>query len=283
MGNAMSVRTLLIFAIALFTINAEAAPVNLLGRTIDPVIPTGYCEIGGHTADTEIVNLAKELIGTSNQILALFADCKELDDFRNGRRIMLDNYGQILAQTPEGQLYALKGVSRSEYIQKLSDQGFTPDDFKKAEARVKQYIPEYQSHESLGLLSIDTNGLYVGLLMTIADAEGRPRPILGVIGMTLVKELPFTINLYQAYRNEPDLSGLLARQQTATANFVRENISTTHSTEKITESNQKYKYSRRRSENGFVGVIARAIGKSIFLGFIILAAYSLKKLFSKIK
>ena len=220
----MSLRLLLSIVIPLLSIGAEASPVTLLGRSIEPVIPSGYCAVGGHPADTELVSSTREGIGTSNQILALFADCKELDDFRKGRRTMLDNYGQILAQTPKGQLRALKGVSRPDYIQKMSSgqAGFT-DAFKKAEARAKQYVRGYQSHENPGLHSTDSNGLYVGLLMTMTDHTGRPRPIVGVAGLTLVKELSFTINLYQAYRNTPDLRGLLARQQTAIASFVRAN------------------------------------------------------------
>lgn len=220
----MSLRLLLSVVLTLLSIGAEAGPVNLLGRPIEPVIPSGYCEVGGHPADTELVSRTREGIGTSNQILALFADCKELDDFRKGKKTMLDNYGQILAQTPKGQLRALKGVSRPEYIQKISAQsGYMPEAFKKAEARVRHYVPGFQSQENLGLLATDSNGLYVGLLMTMTDDTGRPRSIVGVVGMTLVKELSITINLYQAYKNTPDLRGLLARQQTAIASLVRAN------------------------------------------------------------
>lgn len=220
----MSLRSLLIFLVAFLALEAEAATISLLGRSIDVVIPTGYCEAGGHPADAELVSRTRDGIGNTNQILSLFADCKELDDFRRGRRVLLDNYGQILAQKPKGQLRAIKGVSRSEYIRKMSAQAnYFPEAFKKAEARARQFVPGYKSHESLGLLSTDSNGLYVGLLMTIGDEAGRPRPVVGVVGMTLVRELSISVNLYQAYRNTPDLRGLLARQQSAMANFVRAN------------------------------------------------------------
>ena len=220
----MSLRVLLVFLIALLSLEAEAATVNLLGRSIEVVIPTGYCGLGPHPAEAEIVRRFREEIGNSNQILAMFADCKELEDSRKGRRTMLDNYGQIVAQTPKGQLRALKGISRTEYIQKLS--GRTNDfseAFKKGEARVQQFVPGLQLAENLGILSTDSNGLYAGVLMTMPDDAGRPRPIIGIVGMTLVKEMPITINLYQPYRNSPDLRGLLARQQSAIAILVRVN------------------------------------------------------------
>ena len=218
-------RALLVLVITLLSVYVEAAPVNLLGRTINLIIPEGYCEAGGHPAETKLVNRIRKAMGTSNQILALFADCKELDDLRKGRRAALDNYGLILAQTPKGQLRPLKGVSRSEYIQMIRAQiGHVPDGLKEAEARIKQYFPAMlQSYENLGLLGTDSNGLYVGLLQTWIDDTGRPKPLLGVVGTTLIKKLTFSINLYQAYRNSPDLRGLLARQQTAMANFVANN------------------------------------------------------------
>lgn len=219
----MLLRTILVTVITLLSAGAEAATVNLLGRTIEIVIPAGYCEVGGHPAEAELVRRTKEGIGDSNQILVLFAECKELEDFRKGRRTMIDNYGQILAQTPKGQLRAIKGVSRAKYIQEISGKSNWTEAFKKAEVRVKQYAPGYQSQENLGLISTDANGLYMGILMTLTDDKGRPRPIIGVVGMTLVKELSISINLYQGYRKAPDLRGILARQQSAMANFVRAN------------------------------------------------------------
>jgi hypothetical protein len=222
-GSGRVCLILLSVIITLLSIEAEAGPVILLGRSIEPVIPSGYCEVGGHPSDTEIVSRTRQNIGNSNQILALFADCKELDDFRKGRRKMLDNYGQILAQTPKGQLRVFKGISRQEFIQNLSARSDNmPEAFKKAEVRVKQYVSGYRL-ENLGLLATDSNGIYIGTLMTITDDSGLPRPIVGVVGMTLVKELSFSINLYQAYKVAPDLRRLLARQQTAIANFVRAN------------------------------------------------------------
>ncbi|MEI6610313.1 MAG: hypothetical protein WCO53_11300 [Deltaproteobacteria bacterium] len=214
---------LLVFLITMLSAVAEAATVNLLGRTIEIVIPAGHCEVGGHPAEAELVRRTKEGIGNSNQILVLFAECKELEDFRRGRRTMMDNYGQILVQTPKGQLRAIKGVSRAKYIQEISAKSNWADAFKKAEARVKQHSPGYQSQENLGLISTDANGLYMGMLGTLTDDKGRPRQIIGVVGMTLVKELSISINLYQGYRKVPDLRGILARQQSAMANFVRAN------------------------------------------------------------
>jgi len=221
----MSVRTLFFALFAIVAIDAQAATVTLLGRPIEVVIPNGYCEAGNHPADAEMVRRTREGIGNSNQIIVLFADCKELEDFRKDKRTMIDNYGQMLAQqTPKGQILSFKGVSRAEYIQKISDRSsYFPEAFKKAEARAKEFIPGNPSIENLGLLSTDSNGLYFGLLMVLSNDTGKLRTVVGVSGMTLVKERSISINLYQVYKKTPDLRGLLTRQQSAMANFVRSN------------------------------------------------------------
>jgi len=220
----MSLRAPLVFLFALLALEAEAATVNLLGRSIEVAIPTGYCEVGAHPAEADIVRRTREGIGNSNQVLVMFADCNELEDFRNGKRMMFDNFGQILAQTPKGQLRVLKGISRSEYIQKISGKtnNFT-EAMKKGEARAKQFSQMTLSSENLGVLSTDSNGLYIGALVTMTDDTGLPRSMIGIVGMTLVREMSITINLYQAYRKSPDLRGLLARQQSAIASLVRMN------------------------------------------------------------
>ena len=224
----MSLRVLIVFLIALLALEAEAATVNLLGRSIEVAIPTGYCEIGPHPAEAEIVSRTREAIGNSNQILAMFADCTEREDLRNGNRTMFDNYGLILAQTPNGQLRALKGVSRSEYIRvlsgKLGGKGTSIiEAMKKGETRIKQFDSGAHLDEYLGLLSTDSNGLHVGMLMTLSGDTGKQKPIAGVSGLTVVKEMSISINFYQAYKTSPDFRGLLTHTQSAIASLVRVN------------------------------------------------------------
>jgi hypothetical protein len=100
----MLLRLLLLSFFAFLAVDAQAATITLLGRSVEIVIPSGYCEFSNHPADAEMVRRLRDGIGDSNQIIVLFADCRELEKFRRVKGAMLDNYGQILAQTPKGQL-----------------------------------------------------------------------------------------------------------------------------------------------------------------------------------
>lgn len=219
----MNLRPVFITLLIIFAAPSHSEPTSILGRTIQVVIPSGYCEVGKHPADTEIARRTIEGIGNSNQALVLFANCKELDEFRRGKRAMLDNYGQILLQTPKGQVKMLAGVSRAEYIQRIAARTDFGESFRKAEAKIRKFEPSYQSMENLGVLAADANGLYIGLLLALTVDAPQPRRLVGVMGMTLVKELPLSVNIYQAYTKSPDLSTILAKQKSAMNAFVQAN------------------------------------------------------------
>lgn len=221
----MLIYRLALFLFAMFAIEAHAATIMLLNKQIVLTPPNGYCEVGTHSVEQALVRQTSEAVGNSNRILSFFADCRELEELRSGKRQVIDNYGQIMAPSPNGQLRILKGFTRQEYLKKMSARlnADLPSAIRNAEVWAKQVVPGYQTQGSLGLLRIDSNGMYLGMLMATSDSAGKVRKIVGVLGTTLVKELPISINLYQSFSRLPDLGGLLARQQAAMAFFVRAN------------------------------------------------------------
>jgi len=224
-GDPMLFRTVLLLIVTLFTCNAEANSVTLLGRSIKTVIPKGYCEVGGSPDDGEIASRMKDAIGNANHIVVLFADCKEVSDYRKDKRKFLDNYGMILTQTPKGKISTLEGITRAQFLQKINDaSGRISGSLRAAEAKLQDTAPGSTLTESLGILARDSNGIYLGLRMSLADDSGHTRPVVGVMGATLVKDIPFSINIYKAYKTSPNLGKLLSLQQSAMADFVRANI-----------------------------------------------------------
>jgi hypothetical protein len=222
----MNLCTIFIFILAGCTSIAQAEQVILLDRVIEVTIPSGYCQVGKHPADAEMLRRTTEGIGNSNRILMLFANCKELDDFRLGKRASLDNFGQILVPTYKGQLQALEGFSPAKFITKASGSSVRESfdaGLKKGEARIKEIESSYQSVENLGSLGADDNGLYAAVVLTMTDDTNQVRRILGITGRTLIKELPVSINIYEAYKGSPNLGALLALQKSALAAIVKAN------------------------------------------------------------
>lgn len=207
---------------SLFSFHCHATSVELLGRQISLVIPSGYCSIIGDPVFAEWERRIREIGGNSNVLLELFANCSDMQDFRAGRQRTLVDYGMILAQSPGGQVRAAVGISRAKYIANMMGGKDPTEALQKAMIRASKFVSGY-SAESLGMLGADGNGAYAGALLTLRDDPNRSITVLCVAGLTLVKELPVSINLYVPFSTSQGLPLLLDRQKFALGRLVRAN------------------------------------------------------------
>lgn len=222
-------RLVILQLLVLLAFGAEAAPVNLAGRKIEVPIPAEYCQFGKRLVDVELARLILSELGNDNQVLAFFADCEELDAYRHRRRSALDNFGLVFAQKRSGSGPApITGRSRQEFIRDMG--GVVVAD---AADVVKLGDIQYKLAQSRGKLSLlsqqpfhlqaDNNGAYFGIFGQLTDAEGKPSNVMGVLGITLVKEMFLSIEIYQRFSASPPTEELLERQQAAMEKLVREN------------------------------------------------------------
>lgn len=205
--------------------SAAARHVEVLGESIAVPIPVGYCEVGSHPIEAEIVRRLSDGVGNTNLVLAVFADCAEAAEVRRGTRATFDNYGQVMVPTPDGKLRKFPDGSRAEYLDLIgvrAGRGL-PGAVERGAERAKIFVPGLQVQESLGVLATDTNGLYFGFLASIPDTTGKQKSVLGITGMTLVKAVPVSVNVYRAYSKSPELQAQLAREREAVAGLVRAN------------------------------------------------------------
>ena len=222
--GALVKKILLLTAITLahLSLEAFASKVTVLDRPIEVVIPSGYCEVGEHRADSTMVRLATENLNTPNRLLKLFAACDELAWYRNGKSKTVNKFGWVLATTQGGKLLEFKSVTRSQFIEQMSLQDFSVALREAKRLHKEQFVGVHIP--SNGILGKASNALYVGILATMGDPTGMSRHVSGVVAMTFVKNMPFAIYLYQAYeKKSPDIRDLLRSQQSTAAEFVRMN------------------------------------------------------------
>ena len=174
---------------------ARAESIDLLGNRFTFAVPSGYCSTSGDPLFAEWESRTRNAIGKDNRLLLMFANCKHLQEFRKGKRRVISDYGAFSVQTPKGILHTVTGATRPYVISSLIAKSDTSGALKRAETRAQQYIPGY-SNESLGWLDSDSNGAYMGMLMTMDDTPAKPIKITGVGGITMVKQLIFGINLW---------------------------------------------------------------------------------------
>lgn len=219
-------RTLLACFILLFAENTQAATVTLSGRAITIPIPSGYCEFGSNPADEAMMKRTKNGIGNDNQLVAGFGDCRELEELHSGRIRSLSSYGVIVVQAPNNKIRKLQRITRSQFIQELSkafSNANTEKLLKVAEDNGKRFVQGFQSAEILGPLGANRYGVYYGLAGTVNDDEGRSYRSIGVMGLTLIKEFVFSVNLYRVDPTSIDLRSLLMRNKSALSALVHEN------------------------------------------------------------
>ena len=229
----MYLRNLLVIALALLVLEAEARTVNLSGRKIEIAPPSGYCLLdASRPAEAEIMRITAAGMGDGNQLLDSFADCVELDQLRGGRRTKFDNFGQIVVQSLRGKPAFISGASsREEFIRKIG--GMPASSIAETTERTKNVVAQVNRALSEGSISMkaqephwlnsDRNAAYWAILAQVVYPNGQKANLLGVTGATLVKNMSFSILIYRNFSGPPPIEILLLRQQAAMAALVSAN------------------------------------------------------------
>jgi hypothetical protein len=209
---------------------AQAESVTIAGKTIQLVIPAGYCQLTKEK-DAAFMRAAISSFDINNEVLAIFAACGELDGFRRGSRDALDNFGQILAQkTKKGAFMPIAGVSRQRFITNITGRSFESMDINRMNQEISARYRNAFNSEALAseaqrpyLLGADNNGAYFGVQSRLVEMSGKRSNLFGVVGITLINELSLTINIYEKFKGETPINGVLERHKKAVAALVAAN------------------------------------------------------------
>lgn len=157
-------------------------------------------------------------------MLAAFADCGELRTFTSGRSTAFSSFGQILVLLPKGQFTTLNGLTRSQFVAKFRTANVdTSAAFRKAADALKAKTGIDAQPTSLGVVKIDDNAAYLGLITGIPNAaEGLDRAT-SIVAMTSARDLPISINIYRRGVGDNVLAQVLSSSQDTLARFAKAN------------------------------------------------------------
>lgn len=171
--------------------------VSVLGQQVVFSNPSGYCTPGKSAREVELMDLARRALGEGSRLVHAAVRCSELEDYRKGRREMLDHWLQIQLIGPKGNFQRiempreafLSGLSKSsprvnavELNQRLKA-SFENSDISLSDTKV----------EPIGR---DGNAVYFSIRMNMVVGE-TSRPVTGISGITLLNSLPLSINVYE--------------------------------------------------------------------------------------
>jgi hypothetical protein len=198
---------------------ALAGSYRVAERSLVIEAPQSYCPIDRKLpAEAELFRFMEDINAGLNRVLVVFVDCAELQRWRDGKAAFLERYGNVLTPIQET---AYPRMARGAFLgelRKIMDSAL-PRGIEAGQARLEAAMPELRvgQTESLGIIDADEVALYGGIVQKL-EYDGRAVALLGIFSMTLVNEVPLSINLYRPLENKETIAGLISEQQ----RFVRQ-------------------------------------------------------------
>jgi hypothetical protein len=182
--------------------------------------PQGFCELTEQQpADVRLFNVIGDLVSaTKNELLAVSADCAQLEAWRAGKVATLDDYVQY--QTPVDAMDST--ATRGEAVKEIcasaraeggkSVAGATTDLNGRVDAAVKG--AKFGETGFLGVLAEDADACYFGMLLKAhTEGGGAEESQLMISAATVVKGKVIFYNLSTIYHDAATVTAALARHR----------------------------------------------------------------------
>ena len=203
--------------------SAATESLEVLGQQVKFSNPKGYCTPGNSAREVELMDLARRSLGEGSRLVHAAVRCSELEDYRKGRRDMLDHWLQIQLIGPKGNFQRIE-MSREPFLSGLS----------KSSPRVnaaelnRRLKASFESGDiSLSDMKVepigrDGNAVYFSMRMNMIIGE-TSRPVTGISGITLLNSLPLSVNVYEGTGSLQSRGQLQAVQQEVMNSLLTEN------------------------------------------------------------
>ena len=202
---------------------AAAESVNVLGQQVLFSNPSGYCTPGKSAREVELMDLAKRSLAEGSRLVHAAVRCSELEDYRAGRRDMLDHWLQIQLIGPKGNFQRIE-MPREAFLSGLSKS--TP---RVNSAELNRRLKASFENSDVALTDMkfepigrDGNAVYFSMRMNMSVGESS-RPISGISAITLLNSLPLSINVYEGTGSPQSRGQLQAIQQELLNSLLTEN------------------------------------------------------------
>lgn len=195
----------------------ESVTADLYGVQIALPIPAGYCQMTDKIpGDRDLLALLRQVNSRRNVVLAMFADCEELNSFR-AKGSALSRTGSYLA--PFTAAHKTIKMSRVKFAGVIAKQLKKEDLASSAHEEAKKRVREadaksaLEENVNLGLIHQDDSGAFLGLLQNWSYEGGKKSRVAVVTGMTLVRRKVVSINLSAPHQGWSTVERLLVAQR----------------------------------------------------------------------
>lgn len=206
---------------------AVAQEVNIGSTPVKLTAPQRQCQFSNDKGDEAlVVGRFRELIARSNQLLAVYADCDELAQFRLGKLVTFDSYAEYFFP-----IKALNMAIPADAITKMCAVMRSKNDDDLA-AIVRNSAPNIDRLFSgvkineikfLGVLAEEPTVCYSGQLSKITSASGEEKAQISVLAMILLKGNIMAYQQFAPYRSGDTILNLLGKNRANVAALIAAN------------------------------------------------------------
>jgi len=218
-------------AVCVLCTAAAATQIKIAETTLSLPLPPGHCELDPTVStDAHLVsNIHAARNKTGNRLLLLSADCRDLREWRNGKRPALERraeYQTVLAfangplpDAPENVLKRLCGQMQDMGTQAGSIQ---PKDLQQ---RAEQALATLRVNQMrfLGTIGEGPTACYASLLQKSQTDTGQERVEVTVFATTIVKGKVVLHYAFAPYANKGTIVEMLTRQKAMVARLQAAN------------------------------------------------------------
>ena len=197
--------TFAMLVVAAAASSAHAAQATIGGVFINLPPPGGFCELSPDNRSDErmITTLTGLLEKSGNKLLAMSANCRQLADWRDGHRQLLDDYAQY--QTPIASMDKPPSETVAQTCATLRQQGnqILANQLPDIKARVESTLSKIKMNETsyLGVLAEEPNACYAGLVQKIHTEAGTDKTQITVFAISLIKNKSVFTYRFSVYQN----------------------------------------------------------------------------------
>jgi hypothetical protein len=192
-------------------IGAEA---TIGGVAIKLPAPAGFCDLSiSNASDKRMLDIIGDLLTKSgNKLLGYSADCRQLTDWRTGKRKLLDDYMQY--QTA---LATMNSSAPPEPIQqtcatlRAEGEKILSNDLPDLKARAEKAIKNLKINETtfIGVLNEEPTGCYAGIIQSLRTEVNTEKTQVSVFAATIIKNKAVFVYRFAIYQNPDSVSDLL--------------------------------------------------------------------------
>jgi len=228
----MSIRPAVILLLAsLLGLPCLAKDAKVGQTSVTLTAPSGQCELDpGQPSDARMLQITEStLASVGNRLLGFYADCKQLNDWRTGKRALLEDFAQY--QTAIAAMDAPAPAAPAEAIKQLCSQqreasekvvtGIATD----MKARIEEAVRGVQLNQvrSLGVVAEDASACYAALVQRFKAETGKDVTIMALFATMFVQGKLVLYYLYSPYRSAQTMTALLAKQKLNVAALLAAN------------------------------------------------------------